>query len=99
VALGTLMGALVRTRSQASGLTTMFAMLLAALGGAWWPLEITPPAYQAIVKVLPTTWAMIGFNDVILRGLGVTAILPVVGILIAFATIFFSLGIWRLRFE
>jgi ABC-2 type transport system permease protein len=98
VALGTLMGALVRTRSQASGLTTMFAMLLAALGGAWWPLEITPPAYQAIVKILPTTWAMIGFNDVILRGLGVTSILPVVGVLIVFAAIFFSLGIWRLRF-
>lgn len=99
VALGTLMGALVRTRSQASGLTTMFAMLLAALGGAWWPLEITPPAYQAIVKVLPTTWAMIGFDDVILRGLGVIAILPVVGVLLVFAAIFFSLGIWRLRFE
>jgi ABC-2 type transport system permease protein len=99
VALGTLLGALVRSRSQASGLTTMFSMLLAALGGAWWPLEVTPPAYQAVVKVLPTTWAMIGFNDVILRGQGVTGVLPVVGILIAFAAVFFTLGIWRLRFE
>jgi ABC-2 type transport system permease protein len=99
VALGTLLGALVRSRSQASGLTTMFAMLLSALGGAWWPLEVTPPAYQAVVKVLPTTWAMIGFNDVILRGQGIGGILPVVGILIAFAAVFFTLGIWRLRFE
>jgi linearmycin/streptolysin S transport system permease protein len=99
VALGTLLGALVRSRSQASGLTTMFSMLLAALGGAWWPLEVTPPAYQAVVKVLPTTWAMIGFNDVILRGLGMTGILPEAGILIAFAAVFFTLGIWRLRFE
>ena len=72
VALGTLLGALVRSRSQASGLTIMFSMLLSALGGAWWPLEVTPPAYQAVVKVLPTTWAMIGFNDVILRGQGVS---------------------------
>jgi ABC-2 type transport system permease protein len=99
VALGTLLGALVRSRSQASGLTTMFSMLLSALGGAWWPLEVTPPAYQAVVKILPTTWAMIGFNDVILRGQGVTGVLPVVGILIAFAAVFFTLGIWRLRFE
>ncbi len=99
VALGTLLGALVRSRSQASGLTTMFSMLLAALGGAWWPLEVTPPAYQTVVKVLPTTWAMIGFNDVILRGQGITGILPVVGILIAFAVVFFILGIWRLRFQ
>lgn len=99
VALGTLLGALVHSRSQASGLTIMFSMLLAALGGAWWPLEVTPPAYQAVVKFLPTTWAMIGFNDVILRGQGMTAILPVVGILIAFAVVFFILGIWRLRFH
>jgi linearmycin/streptolysin S transport system permease protein len=99
VALGTLLGALVRSRSQASGLTTMFSMLLAALGGAWWPLEVTPPAYQAVVKALPTTWAMIGFNDVILRGQGIAAILPVVGVLIAFAAVFFALGIWRLRFQ
>jgi linearmycin/streptolysin S transport system permease protein len=99
VALGTLLGALVRSRSQASGLTTMFSMLLSALGGAWWPLEVTPPAYQAVVKVLPTTWAMIGFNDVILRGQGVAGILQVVGVLIAFAAVFFTLGIWRLRFE
>jgi ABC-2 type transport system permease protein len=77
----------------------MFSMLLSALGGAWWPLEVTPSAYQAVVKILPTTWAMIGFNDVILRGQGVAGILPVVGVLIAFAAVFFSLGIWRLRFE
>jgi ABC-2 type transport system permease protein len=99
VGLGTLLGALVHSRRQASGLTTMFSMLLAALGGAWWPLEVTSPAYQAVVKVLPTTWAMIGFNDVILRGQGITDILPVVGILIAFAVVFFILGIWRLRFQ
>lgn len=99
VALGTLMGALVRSRSQASGLTTMFSMLLAALGGAWWPLEVTPPVYQEVVKALPTTWAMIGFNDVILRGQGIAAVLPVVGILITFALVFFALGIGRLRFQ
>jgi ABC-2 type transport system permease protein len=99
VALGTLLGAMVRSRSQASGLTTMLSMLLSALGGAWWPLEVTPPSYQAAVKVLPTTWAMIGFNDVIVRGQGVTGVLPAVGILIVFAAVFFALGIWRLRFE
>jgi hypothetical protein len=70
VVLGVLLGALARTRSQASGLTTMVAILLAALGGAWWPLEITPPAYQTLVKALPTTWTMTGFNDVTVRGQG-----------------------------
>ena len=99
VALGVLLASVAKTRSQASGLTIMFAMLMGALGGAWWPLEITPPLYQSVVKVLPTTWAMTGFNDVIIRGLGVRDVLPETVVLLGFAGLFFVLGIWRLRFE
>lgn len=99
VALGVLLGTFAKTRGQASGLTILFSMLMAALGGAWWPLEITPPIYQKAVTVLPTTWAMTGFNDVILRGQGVSAVLPEVGILLGFAVLFFTAGIWRFKFE
>jgi len=99
VALGVLLGTLAKTRGQASGLTVLFSMLMAALGGAWWPLEITPPIYQKVVAVLPTTWAMTGFNDVILRGQGVRAVMPEVGILLGFAVLFFTVGVWRFRFE
>lgn len=99
VALGVLLGALIRTRAQASGLVIMFSMLLAALGGAWWPLEVTPTAYQNVVKVLPTTWAMMGFNDVIVRGQGLQAVLPEAGVLLLFALIFFAVGVWQLRYE
>jgi len=52
-----------------------------------------------VVKVLPTTWAMTGFNDVIIRGLGVRDVLPETVVLLGFAGLFFVLGIWRLRFE
>lgn len=99
VALGVLLSTFARTRRQVSGLTVLFSMLTAALGGAWWPLEITPPTYQAVVKALPSTWAMIGFNDVIVRGQGLTAVLPETGILLGFALLFFAVGIRRLRYE
>lgn len=99
VALGVLLATFARTRGQASGLTILFSMLTAALGGAWWPLEVTPQAYQTVVKALPTTWAMIGFNDVIVRGQGVAGVLPEVGILLGFALLFFVVGLWRLRYE
>lgn len=99
VGLGTLLATFSKSRGQASGLTILFSMLLAALGGAWWPLEITPPAYQQAVIVLPTTWAMQGFNDVIVRGLGVSSVLPVAGTLLLFALVFFAVGLWRLNLE
>ena len=56
-------------------------------------------AYQHAVKALPSTWAMIGFTDVIVRGQGVIQILPEAAILLGFSVLFFTIGIWNLRFE
>jgi len=98
-ALGLMLGAFARTRAQASGFSILFSMLLGSLGGAWWPLEITPQAYQTVVSVLPSTWAMRGLTDVILRNAGVVDILPTAGILLAFAAVFFTIGAWKLKFE
>jgi ABC-2 type transport system permease protein len=99
VALGVMLGAFARTRSQAGGMVILFAMLLSALGGAWWPLEITPPIYQTTVRILPTTWAMEGFNNVLVRGADLSMVLPQVGVLWLFAVVFFAVGVKRLRFE
>jgi ABC-2 type transport system permease protein len=98
-ALGTMLGTFVKTESQASGLSIMLGMVMALLGGCWYPLELFPAAVQNIVKVLPTTWAMQGMLDILLRGQGVTGILPVAGVLLGFAAVFFGVGIWRFRYE
>jgi ABC-2 type transport system permease protein len=97
--LGVMLGAFARTSSQASNLTTLFSMLLAALGGAWWPLEVTPPVYQAVVKVFPSTWAMNGMTDIVARGRGVMDILPNALVLIGFAALFFVIGLRKVKFE
>jgi ABC-2 type transport system permease protein len=99
VALGVMLGAFSKTRSQASGLSVMFSMVMAALGGAWWQLEITPHLYQKIVQIFPSTWAMKGFNEVIVLGGGPVDVLPSVGVLLGFAVLFFIVGVRRLQFE
>lgn len=99
VALGVMLGAFTKTRSQASNLTVMFSMTMAALGGAWWQLEVTPPLYQKVVQILPSTWAMKGFNEVIVKGSGPVEVLPITLVLIGFAMVFFIIGVRRLRFE
>jgi ABC-2 type transport system permease protein len=98
-ALGTTLGTFVRSESQASGLSIMTGMVMALLGGCWYPLEMFPQVAQNIVKVLPTTWAMRGLLDIVLRGQGVTTILPDAGILLGFAIVFFGIGIRRFRYE
>jgi len=98
-AFGTTLGTFIKTEGQASGLSIMFGMVFALMGGCWYPLELFPPAIQNAVKVLPTTWAMQGMLDLVLRGGGLNDILPEAGVLLGFAAIFFSVGVMRFRFE
>jgi ABC-2 type transport system permease protein len=98
-ALGTTLGTLIKTEGQASGLSIMTGMVTALLGGCWYPLELFPTPVQHVVQILPTTWAMRGLLDIVLRGQGLAAVLPVAGVLLGFAALFFSIGIWRFRYE
>ena len=98
-AFGTMLGTFIKTESQANGLSIMFGMVFALMGGCWYPLELFPPAIQNVVKILPTTWAMQGMLDLVLRGGGLQDILPEAAVLCGFAILFFSVGIWRFRYE
>lgn len=98
-AFGTTMGTFVKTEGQASGLSIMFGMVMALMGGCWYPLELFPSAIQSAVKVLPTTWAMQGMLDLVLRGKGLVDILPEAGVLLGFAVVFFTVGVLRFRYE
>jgi ABC-2 type transport system permease protein len=98
-AFGTLMGTFIKTESQANGLSIMFGMVFALMGGCWYPLELFPAAIQTAVKILPTRWAMQGMLDLVLRGGGVGDVLPEAGVLLLFAMLFFSVGVWRFRYE
>jgi ABC-2 type transport system permease protein len=97
--LGTTLGTFVKTESQASGLSIMTGMVMALLGGCWYPLELFPQFVQNVVKVLPTTWAMQGLLDIVLRSQGLRAVLPQAGVLLAFAVVFFTVGVARFRYE
>ncbi|MBL8064023.1 MAG: ABC transporter permease [Anaerolineales bacterium] len=98
-AIGTTMGTFIKTEGQASGLSVMTGMVMALLGGCWYPLELFPAAVQNIVKILPTTWAMQGLLDLVLRHGGLTDILLESGVLLGFAVVFFSIGVTRFRYE
>lgn len=97
--IGTAMGTFIKTEGQASGLSIMLGMVMALLGGCWYPLELFPAAVQTAVKALPTTWAMQGMLDLVLRGGGLMDVLPEAGVLSGFAALFLTIGILRFRYE
>lgn len=97
--LGMMMAALVKTIAQANALGTVLVLSMSALGGAWWPLEIVPDWLQTVGKLSPIYWAMSGFQDIITRGWGVTAVLPEVLVLAGFTAVFLGIGLWRFKYE
>ena len=98
-ALGTMLGTFVKTEGQAGGLSTMLGMVMALLGGCWYPLELFPKVVGQMVHVLPTTWAMQGLLDIVLRGAGVMQVLLEAAVLLGFAVLFFVIGVRRFRYE
>lgn len=99
VAMGTMLGTFIKSEGQANNLSIMLGMVMALLGGCWYPLELFPPAVQSAVRVLPTTWAMLGLMDLVLWGRGLVEILPKAGVLLGFALVFFVIGVRRFRYE
>lgn len=97
--LGMFIAGVAKTYAQANALANILMYSIAALGGAWWPIEITPNWMQQVAQITPTYWAMQGFNDIITRGLGVHAIIPEVAVLLVFGVIYLSVGVWRFRYE
>jgi linearmycin/streptolysin S transport system permease protein len=98
-ALGTMLGTFVKTEGQANGISMLLGMTMALLGGCWYPIEMFPQFVRTAVKVLPTSWAMQGLLDIVLRGQGLAVILLPAAVLMGFAAAFFSIGIWRFRYE
>lgn len=88
------------TTEQQVVLYSMIAMFLfSALGGAWFPLDVTGPAFNTIGHLTPGAWAMDGFQNIVVRGLAFDSVLLPVGILIAYTLLFFGLGVWRFKTE
>ncbi len=56
--VGLLLGSLARTEGQAAAIGVIASNALAALGGCWWPIEVTPGWMQKLQLFLPTGWAM-----------------------------------------
>lgn len=90
--LGAFLGSIVRTESQASGISTSVGMIFALLSGAWFPIELFPKVMQNTAKIIPTYWGMQGLKDILISNKPIEQILPTIGILLGFAVVFLALG-------
>ena len=95
--MGLLIGVVAKGDEQVILFSLIAMFLFTALGGAWFPLEGAGPAFAAVGHVTPAAWAMDGFQNITIRGLGLESALLPTAILLAYAAGFFALALWRFR--
>ena len=96
-AMGLLVGVLAKSDDQVVLYAMLAMFLFSALGGAWFPLEVSGGVFAALGKVMPSAWAMTGLQNILIRGLGIQSMLLPVSVLLAYAAGFFALAVWRFR--
>jgi ABC-2 type transport system permease protein len=97
--VGLLIGALARKEDQVIVICLVAMFVFSALGGAWFPLDVAGKAFSAVGHVLPSAWAVDGFQNIIVRGLDFSSVLAPAGILLLYTLAFFGLALWRFKFE
>ncbi|MEQ8672148.1 MAG: ABC transporter permease [Aggregatilineales bacterium] len=98
-ALSFALAPLFKDEFQAGTAVTLIALPLAALGGAWWPLEIVPDFMKVIGRISPVSWAMDGFNQITFYNGGWGDIVLPVVVLIGISIVLFAVGIVNFRTE
>lgn len=97
--LGLMLASLLRSEGAVVAATVIVSMVLAALGGAWFPLEVTGPTFAAIGHVSPAAWILDALRGIIMRGWGVSQILPYLAAAWGYTVVFLGVAVWRFRFE
>jgi len=97
--LGLLVASLGKSEAQVEGLSVFLAITLSAVGGMLVPAYIMPGTMRTLSFFTPHAWALAGYQDVVVRGLGVGEVIPEAGVLLLFAGLFFTFAWWKFRFQ
>lgn len=97
--LSILLGAVLEVPEQASTVGWILSMVLAGLGGCWWPAEVMPEWLQKAALALPTSWAMDGFHSLISYGRGASEVAVPSVALLGFGALFVALAVRHLRLD
>ena len=74
--LGLLLASVLKSEQALIATTVLVSMAVAALSGAWFPLEIAGAGFQTVGHLLPTAWILDGLRGIVVRGFSVSDVLP-----------------------
>src|SRR5690554_24262 len=84
IGLGVLIGTFANTHEQAAPFGATSVVILAAIGGLWFPVYAMPETMQVMAKISPMNWGLESFYHVLLRDASYAHITPYLMMLVAF---------------
>ncbi len=99
ISLGMLLATFFKTTEKANAVGVIVGLMMAALGGCWWPLEIVPGAMRMVALALPTGQAMDAIEEMMALGPAAPFPLQNVLVLLAMAAIMLPLATRRMRVQ
>lgn len=67
IGFGVLIGTFAKTHEQAAPFGATSVVILAAIGGLWFPVFAMPETMQMVAKISPMNWGLEAFYNVLLR--------------------------------
>jgi ABC-2 type transport system permease protein len=96
---GLMVAALGKTLEATRGFAIMATLIMVMLGGAWVPTFVFPQWLQKSTVIVPTRWAMDGLDAMTWRGLGLSAAVGPIAVMLLFTLLFGMLAVTRFRWE
>lgn len=93
IGYGVLIGTFAKTHEQAAPFGATSVVILAAIGGLWFPVFAMPETMQMIAKVSPMNWGLEGFYNVLLRDANFISLAPYLSLLLVFFIINITIAV------
>jgi len=97
--LGILLVSVIRSRKQIHPITTLIILGSSAIGGSWYPLFMMPKAVQQVARVTLVSWAMEGYNRLMILGGSLTDVWMHIAVLVAYGAICLAVGLKLFQFK
>ncbi len=92
-AFGLVIAAVARAHDSVMPLGAVTSMAMSAIGGCWWPLDFEPGWMRGFARLLPTTWTMQSFNDLMIRGVSASDVMWPFAATVGLGVIYLATGI------
>jgi len=97
--MGMLLGTLCTSSKQADQLGMVLGFVLLALGGSIFPLFRAEGFIGIVSRLTPNAWGIEGYMGLVADNWTLAQTAPNILALLGFAVVFFSVAVWRFKFE